>query len=48
VFIEKEDYDNIIIVTDVNDEEFVVDMEGEVISALEDIDRLRLEKRKQK
>ena len=31
-----------------NDEEVMVDMEGELISALEDIDRLRLKKRKQK
>jgi hypothetical protein len=44
----KEDYDNKIKRSDVNDEEFVVDMEGELISALEEIDRLRLKKRKQK
>ena len=31
-----------------NDEDVVVDMEGELISALEEIDRLRLKKRKQK
>ena len=31
-----------------NDEEAMVDMEGELISALEEIDRLRLKKRKQK
>ena len=31
-----------------NDEYGVVDMEGELISALEEIDRLRLKKRKQK
>ena len=33
---------------DMNEEEAVVDMEGELISALEEIDRLRLKKRKQK
>jgi uncharacterized protein (DUF169 family) len=31
-----------------NDEEVVVDMEGELISALEEIDRLRIKNRKQK
>jgi hypothetical protein len=31
-----------------NEEEAVVDMEGELISSLEEIDRLRLKKRKQK
>jgi hypothetical protein len=31
-----------------DDEEAVVDMEGELISALEEIDRLRCKKRKQK
>ena len=44
----KEDYDNKSTGSDVNDEEVVVDMEGELISALEDIDRLKLKKRKQK
>jgi hypothetical protein len=44
----KEDYDNKRTGSDVNDEEVVVDMEGELISALEEIDRLRLKKRKQK
>jgi hypothetical protein len=44
----KEDYDNKSTGSDVNDEEVVVDMEGELISALEEIDRLRLKKRKQK
>ena len=34
--------------SDLNDEEVEVDMEGELISALEEIDRLRLKKRKQK
>jgi hypothetical protein len=33
---------------EMDDEEVVVDMEGELISALEEIDRLRLKKRKQK
>jgi hypothetical protein len=44
----KEDYDNKIIGSDDNDEEVVVDMEGELISALEEIDRLRIKSRKQK
>ena len=43
----KEDYDNKIIGSEVN-EEVVVDMEGELISALEEIDRLRIKNRKQK
>jgi hypothetical protein len=34
----KEDYDNKNTGSDVNDEEVVVDMEGELISALEEID----------
>jgi hypothetical protein len=44
----KEDYDNKIIGNDDNDEEVVVDLEGEMISALEEIDRLRIKNRKQK
>jgi hypothetical protein len=44
----KEDYDNKITGSDANEEEVVVDMEGELISALEEIDRLRIKKRKQK
>jgi hypothetical protein len=44
----KEDYDNKIIGSDDNDEEVVVDMEGEVISALEESDRLRIKNRKKK
>jgi hypothetical protein len=44
----KEDYDNKSIGSDDNDEEVVVDMEGELISALEEIDRLRIKNRKQK
>ncbi len=31
-----------------NDEEAIVDLEGELVSALEEIDRLRIKKRKQK
>jgi hypothetical protein len=45
---DKEDYDNKIIGSDDNDEEAVVDMEGELISALEEIDRLRIKSRKKK
>jgi hypothetical protein len=44
----KEDYDNKSIGSDDHDEEVVVDMEGELISALEEIDRLRIKNRKQK
>jgi hypothetical protein len=44
----KEDYDNKITGSDVNDEEFVVDLEGELIGALEEIERLRLKKSKKK
>jgi hypothetical protein len=44
----KEDYDNKSIVSDENDEEAVVDLEGELISALEEIDRLGTKNRKQK
>jgi hypothetical protein len=44
----KEDYDNKITGSDNNDEEAVVDMEGELISALEEIDRLRIKNRKRK
>jgi hypothetical protein len=45
---DKEDYDNKSTGSDDNDEEFVVDLERELIKALEEIDRLRLKKRKQK
>jgi hypothetical protein len=41
----KEDYDN---KSTGNDEEVVVDLERELISSLEEIDRLKLKKRKQK
>jgi hypothetical protein len=44
----KEDYDNKSTGSDVNNEESLVDLEGELISALEEIDRLKLKKRKQK
>jgi hypothetical protein len=44
----QEDYHNKIIGNIVDDKEVVVDLEGELISALEEIDRLRLKKRKQK
>jgi hypothetical protein len=44
----KEDYDNNIMGSDANEEEVVVDLEGELISSLEEIDRLRIKKRKLK
>ena len=44
----KDYYDNKIIGNDDNDEESVVDMEGELISALEEIDRLRIKNKKKK
>jgi hypothetical protein len=44
----KEDYDGKSIGSDDNDEEVVVDMEGELINALEEIDRLKIKNRKQK
>jgi hypothetical protein len=44
----KEDYDNKIKGCDANDKEVVVDLEGEMTSALEEIDRLRLKNRKKK
>jgi hypothetical protein len=44
----KEDYDNKIMSSDDNDEEVVVDLERELINALEEIDRLRLKKRNKK
>jgi hypothetical protein len=44
----KEDYENKRTGSDANEEEVVVDMEGELISALEEIDRLKIKKRKQK
>jgi hypothetical protein len=44
----KEYYDNKIIGSDVNDEETVVELEGQLISALEEIARLRFKKKKKK
>jgi hypothetical protein len=44
----KEDYDNKSTRSDVDDEEVVVDLEGELISALEEIARLIFKKKKQK
>jgi hypothetical protein len=44
----KEKYDNNSTGSDVNEEEAMVDMEGELISALEEIDRLRIKNRKKR
>jgi hypothetical protein len=44
----QDDYNNKITGSEANEEEVVVDMEGELISALEEIDRLRIKNRKQK
>jgi hypothetical protein len=46
ILMDKEDYDNKR--TGSDEEEFVVDMEGELISALKEIDRLRIKNRKQR
>jgi hypothetical protein len=48
ILMAKEDYDNNSTWSDVNEEEAVVDMEGELISALEEIDRLRIKNIKQR
>ena len=48
MLMDKEDYDKKSTGSDDNDEEVVVDMEGELISALEEIDRLIIKNRKQK
>jgi hypothetical protein len=48
MLMDKEDYDNKRTGIDDNDQEAVVDMEGELISALEEIDRLKIKNRKQK
>jgi chromosome segregation ATPase len=48
ILMAKEDYDNKSTGTYDNDEEAVVDLEGELISALEEIDRLGTKNRKQK
>jgi hypothetical protein len=44
----KEDCDNKSTLSEANEEEVVVDMEGELINALEEIDRLRIKNIKQK
>jgi hypothetical protein len=48
ILMAKEDYDNKSTGSDANEEEDVVDMEGELISALEEIDRLRIKNKKQR
>jgi hypothetical protein len=48
ILMAKEDYDNKITGSDANEEEVVVDLEGELISALEELVRLRIKVRKQK
>jgi hypothetical protein len=48
ILMAKEDYDNKRIGSEAIEEEVVVDMEGELISALEEIGRLRIKNRKQK
>jgi hypothetical protein len=48
ILMAKEDCDNKIIGNDDNDEEVVVDMEGELISAQEEIDRIKIKNRKKK
>jgi hypothetical protein len=48
VLMAKEDHDNESTGSDDNEEEAVVDLEGELISALEEIDRLRSKNRKLK
>jgi hypothetical protein len=48
ILMAKEDYDNKITRSDANEEEVVFDMEGELISALEEIGRLRIKNKKQR
>jgi hypothetical protein len=48
ILMAKEDYDNKIIGSDANEYEDVVDLEGELINALEELDRLRIKTRKKK
>jgi hypothetical protein len=48
ILMDKEEYDNISTGIDANEEEAVVDMEGELINALEEIDRLRIKNIKQR
>ena len=45
---DKEDYDNKSTGSEANEEEAVVDMEGELISVLEEIDKLRIKNKKKK
>jgi hypothetical protein len=48
ILMAKEDYDNISTGSDANEEEDMVDMEGELIIALKEIDRLRIKNIKQR
>jgi hypothetical protein len=48
ILMAKEDYDNKITGSDANEEEVLIGLEGELISALEEIDRLRIKTRKKK
>ena len=48
ILMAKEDYDNKSTGSEANEEEAAVDMEGELISALEEINRLRIKNRKQR
>jgi hypothetical protein len=48
ILMAKEDYDNKSTGSEFNEEEVVVDMEGELISALEEIDKLRIKNRKKR
>jgi hypothetical protein len=48
ILMPKEDYNNESIGSEANKEEVVVDMEGELISAMEEIDRLIIKNRKKK
>jgi hypothetical protein len=48
ILMAKEDYDNISTGSDANEDEAVVDMEGELIGALEEIDILRIKNIKQR
>ena len=43
-----DDFGNEYARSDLNEEEAMIDMEGELINALEEIDRLKLKKRKHK
>jgi hypothetical protein len=48
ILMDKEDYDNKITGSEANEEEAMVDMEGELISSLEEIDRLKIKNKKKK